>query len=191
MTYPNKKSNSHTSLSLSLTPSITKPYWFSLLNSVSLSSHSYPLCHCFGLSSQVFSMKQPLNISICGSSPSSSLCSFWGFQKSCCETKSNHITPHCFPIVYRIKYKLWGLVHRTFHEVIVIQSCPILCDLMECSPPGSSVRGILQARIMEWVAISFSRGSSQLRDWTWVSPHYRQTLYQLSHREAKPFITWS
>ena len=40
---------------------------------------------------------------------------------------------------------------------------------MDCSPPGSSVHGILQARILEWVAISFSRGSSQPRDQTWVS----------------------
>ena len=44
-------------------------------------------------------------------------------------------------------------------EVLVTQSCPTLCDPMDCSPPGSSVRGILQARILEWVAI-FSRGSS-------------------------------
>ena len=39
---------------------------------------------------------------------------------------------------------------------------------MDCSPPGSSVHGISQARILEWVAISFSRGSSRPRDWTWV-----------------------
>ena len=42
-------------------------------------------------------------------------------------------------------------------------------DLMDCSPPGSSVLGISQARILEWVAISFSRGSSWPRDRTWVS----------------------
>jgi len=51
----------------------------------------------------------------------------------------------------------------------VIQLRPTLCDPMDCSPPGSSVHGILQARILEWVAISSSRGSSQPRDWTWVS----------------------
>ena len=51
----------------------------------------------------------------------------------------------------------------------VAQSCPTFCDPMECSLPGSSLHGILQARILEWVAISFSRGSSQLRDRTWVS----------------------
>ena len=46
----------------------------------------------------------------------------------------------------------------------VAQSCPTLCDPMDCSPPGSSVHGILQARILEWVAISSSRRSSQPRD---------------------------
>ena len=45
-----------------------------------------------------------------------------------------------------------------------LQSCPTLCDPRDCSPPGSSVHGILQARKLEWVAISSSRGSSQLRD---------------------------
>ena len=44
-----------------------------------------------------------------------------------------------------------------------------LCNSMDCSPPGSSVHGILQARILEWVAISSSRGSSQPKDWTQVS----------------------
>ena len=48
------------------------------------------------------------------------------------------------------------------------QSCPTLCDPMDCSPPGSSVHGVLQARIVGWVAISFSRGSSWPRDQTWV-----------------------
>ena len=46
----------------------------------------------------------------------------------------------------------------------VAQSCPTLCDPMDCSPPGSSVHGILQARILEWVAICFSRGFSPLRN---------------------------
>ena len=53
--------------------------------------------------------------------------------------------------------------------VLVAQSCPILCDPMDCSPPDFSVHGILQARILEWVAIPFSRGSSQPRDRTRVS----------------------
>ena len=51
----------------------------------------------------------------------------------------------------------------------VAQSCPTLWDPMDCSPPGFSVHGIFQARVLEWVAISFSTGSSQPRDRTWVS----------------------
>ena len=53
-------------------------------------------------------------------------------------------------------------------KVLVAQSCPSLCDPMDYSLPGSSVPGILQARILEWVAIPFSRGSSWPRDWNWV-----------------------
>ena len=45
----------------------------------------------------------------------------------------------------------------------VAQSCPTLCDPMDCSPPGSSIRGILQAEILEWIAISFSRGKRLVR----------------------------
>ena len=51
----------------------------------------------------------------------------------------------------------------------VTQSCPTLCDPMDCSLPGSSLHGIFQTRILEWVVISFSRRSSRPRDWTWVS----------------------
>ena len=65
------------------------------------------------------------------------------------------------------------LQHESESEVA--QSCPTLCDTMDCSPPGSSLRpgssihGIFQARVLEWVAISFSRGSSWPRDQTLVS----------------------
>ena len=51
----------------------------------------------------------------------------------------------------------------------VTKSCPTLCNPVDCSPPGSSVHGILQARILEWVDIPFSRGSSQPRDKTRIS----------------------
>ena len=51
---------------------------------------------------------------------------------------------------------------------VLAQSCPIRCDPMACSPPGSSICGIFQARILEWIVISFSRGSFQPRDRTRV-----------------------
>ena len=65
--------------------------------------------------------------------------------------------------------------------VLVTQSCPTLCHPMECSPPGSSVLGIFQARIQEWVAIPFSRGSSQD---VWEG----QT--QISHLASRFFTFW-
>ena len=54
-------------------------------------------------------------------------------------------------------------------KVLVVQVCLTLCDPMECSLPGSSVHGVLQARVLEWVAIPFFRGSSPSSDRTWVS----------------------
>ena len=62
----------------------------------------------------------------------------------------------------------------------VAQSCPTLCNPMDCSLPSSSIHGILQARILEWIAISFSRGSSRPRDWT-----------QVSHIVGRCFTMWA
>ena len=60
-------------------------------------------------------------------------------------------------------------IYDSESESEVAQSCPTLCDPMDCSLPGSSIYGIFQARVLEWAAISFSRGSSQPRDRTQVS----------------------
>ena len=70
-------------------------------------------------------------------------------------------------------------------KVLVAQACPTLCDPMDCRPPGSSVYGILQARILEWVAIPFSRGSSQPRDRTQVSALQAESLLP-SEPQEKP-----
>ena len=53
--------------------------------------------------------------------------------------------------------------------MLVTQSCPSLCNPMDCSPPSSSVHEIFQTRILEWIAIFFYRGSSQPKDWTQIS----------------------
>ena len=53
----------------------------------------------------------------------------------------------------------WTPVCSSMQMCSVFQSCLTLCDPVDCSPPGSSIHGILQARILEWIAISFSRGS--------------------------------
>ena len=58
----------------------------------------------------------------------------------------------------------------TLHVLcLVTQLCPTLCDPTDYSPPGSSVHGILQVRVLGWVVIPFSRGSSQPKNQTWVS----------------------
>ena len=64
-----------------------------------------------------------------------------------------------------------------------LQSCPTLCEPMDCSPPGSSAHGILQERILEWVAMTSSRGSSQAKDQTsgfYVSCIGRQGFFTTS-----------
>ena len=70
-------------------------------------------------------------------------------------------------------------------KVLVAQSCPTLCDPIDCSAPGSSVYGILQARILEWVTISFSR----IRPHPGMEPEFlagflalQVILYHLSHQ---------
>ena len=66
----------------------------------------------------------------------------------------------------------WNVCIVFIHSMCVrpesLQSCPTACDPMDCSPPGSSVHGILQARILEWVAMPSSRGSSRPRDQTCI-----------------------
>ena len=75
-----------------------------------------------------------------------------------------------------------GKIKRYSARKRVKSLSPILCSPMDCSPPGSSIHGIFQARVLEWVAISFSRETSWPRDWTQVCPHYGQRLYHLSHQ---------
>ena len=77
------------------------------------------------------------------------------------------------PFKVTIKYWLYSL-----YSLLVARSHPTLCDPMGCRLPGSSIHGISRARMLEWVAISFSRGSSQPRDWTLASCIGRQILYR-------------
>ena len=76
------------------------------------------------------------------------------------------------------------VTERVPHSLFIPQLCPTLCDLMDCSLLGSSVPEISQARILEWVAVSFSRRSSWPRDRTWVSCISRQILYHQATREV-------
>ena len=76
----------------------------------------------------------------------------------------------------------------TLSLVLVAQSFLILCNAMECVAHQDPVHGILQARILEWVAISFSKGSSRSRESNTALPHCRQILYCLSH-QGSPIYT--
>ena len=71
--------------------------------------------------------------------------------------------------------------------VKVAQSCPTLCEPLDSSLPGSSVHRILQARILEWIAISFSRGSSRSRNWTQVPCIVGRFFTIWATREAQSF----
>ena len=98
----------------------------------------------------------------------------------------------CFSIILQVvggswENDAWHHAHTHTHIYIYAQSlqwCSTLCNPMDCSLPGSSAHGILQARILEWVVIPSSRGSSQPRDQThifYISCIGRQVLYHYSH----------
>ena len=80
---------------------------------------------------------------------------------------------------------IFGLRLNPVVVVFVAKSCPTPCDPMDDSPPGSSVHGISQARMLERVAISFSSRSSWRRDKTHVSCIFRRILYCWATREAQ------
>ena len=95
------------------------------------------------------------------------------------------LQPFCFPLW--VQYSKNSTSYSTLYCKVIVESLScvqLFCDPMDCSPRGSSVPGILQARILEWVAISFSRGSFQPRDRTHVSCLGRQILHHCATREA-------
>ena len=87
--------------------------------------------------------------------------------------------------LYSVELEQWCESER---ESAVAQLCLTLCDPVDCSPPGSSVHGILQARIVERVAISFSRGSSRPRDQTQVSRIAGRCFNLWATREAHTMV---
>ena len=115
---------------------------------------------------------------------------FWYSLKLYTLKEEFSISPSCqtlAPSFFSPVLEIWLLcVHDTGEPerhcvcVLVTQSYPNLCKHMDCNPTSSSVHGISQARILEWVIIPFSRRSSQPRDWTQVSRICRQILSHLS-----------
>ena len=102
-----------------------------------------------------------------------SLTVFKNLTSNICSSRMNFLIPVSQDFPSLLGIEMIALVHYTFHDMKseseVAQSCPTLCDPMDGSLPRSSVHGIFQARVLEWVTISLSRGSSQPRDWPWVS----------------------
>ena len=102
----------------------------------------------------------------------------------------------CLPICkmgMKTSQRVVRIIDDAFNENCLMECCllmcvcPILCDPMDCSPPGSSVHGISQARIPEWLAIPFSRGifpTQGSNHVSCVSCTGRQILYHLATREA-------
>ena len=87
-------------------------------------------------------------------------------------------------MVWNMNIILWDTWLSLISWCVWAQSCPAFWDSKDCSPPGSSLHGISQARILEWVAISFSRESSRPRDWTLVSFFGRWILYHCTTWEV-------
>ena len=99
----------------------------------------------------------------------------------CCMAKGlSYIYTYIFQKIF---FSIYGLSQ----DVEYVFSCVTLGNSVDCSPPGSSVHGIFQARILEWVAVSYSRGSPQYRDRTrisFVSCIGRRILYHCTTWEA-------
>ena len=78
--------------------------------------------------------------------------------------KHSYMHTHCSHLT-DLAYELCAMLCLGLHGGdLVAELCLVLCNPTDCGPPGSYVRGILQARILEWVDIAFCRGSSQPRD---------------------------
>ena len=109
-----------------------------------------------------------------------------GFWEQCCKDRPRRV--HCFLKSSQqgsAPCPPWQKLQEEFESAhSVAQLCPTLCDPTDCSPPGSSVHGIFQSRILEWVALLSSREFSQPRVWTRVfciSCIGRRILYHENH----------
>ena len=110
----------------------------------------------------------PLSPRVCSNSRSLSRWCYITISTSATPIWSSNPTPGCiFSENHNWKRYVHLVIHCTYAKLL--QSCLTLCDAMNCTPPGSSVHGILQAVILEWVAMPSSRGSSWPRDQTCVS----------------------
>ena len=141
--------------------------------------------------SRVALEKRPVGTSIWRPLQRKSWIATWSPSSSVDQSKSptnaywvTHHTLGTLPMCEQTASHLQTFGGRLLYETCVLSHfsrVQLLCHPMDCSPPGSSAHGILQARILEWVAMSSSRGSSWPRDWThmpYISCTGRQVLYQ-------------
>ena len=106
-----------------------------------------------------------------------------GFLHEECERGRHPETRQAAFRTHKFRNELTSPKKERKKESEVAQSYLTLCDAMDCSPPGSSMHGIFQARILGWVAVSFSRGSSWLRNGTWLPPAQRLLHIQTFHNK--------
>ena len=94
----------------------------------------------------------------------------------------------CYQLIISKISKVCSLNMDSFCWCLVTKLCLTLCYFMDCSSSGISVHGILQARILEWVARSFSMESSRLRDWTCISGIGKQILYHCAWANTRGIL---
>ena len=101
---------------------------------------------------------------------------------------SNPGLARCRRLLYQLNHKGAHIYIYTYTQCLcpAVKSCPTLCTPMHWSSPGSFVHGIHQSRILEWVAVPTSRGSSLTQGSNPGLPHCRRILYQLSHQGSLP-----
>ena len=85
------------------------------------------------------------------------------------QTKNIMCKDVCQPQIHKLWWHIFPIIWSSAATDKLLQSCQTLCDRMDHNLPGSTAHGILQARILQWVAMTLSRGSSQPRDWTCIS----------------------
>ena len=108
---------------------------------------------------------------VCCSMSSSNCCFLTCIEIYCLQNSRDTLNNNCtktLKTITMVNFLLRVFCHNLKYFVFVTQLCPILCHSMDCSPPASSVHGILQARILELVAMPSSRESFQPRDQTQV-----------------------
>ena len=144
-----------------------KGVWSAILKIIYPESISGTQPHWTIISGNAYSSK---HLAVCGHSQNRFSLLKYSFRDT-------HVTRRSLPWILRLS----SYASRDVVVVLVIHSCPTLCNPMQ-SPPSSSVHGILQAQILNWVAIPFSRGSSQPRHRTPSLPHCTQVFFFFFHR---------